>query len=396
MSARDRQPVFDDFERDDPSPQRNGESSFAFYQRIAGDYWTQTRMLQQEWADHIENDTDYASVRGGLRSADDAESRSAFLELYLHEVLIRGGSHVVVHPALDHTSRRPDFLAQRASTDLYVEATAPSPTKAEKTAAGRMARLLAAVDQVNDPRFFLWTREINPGFDSPSGAKLRADLRRWLRDLDPLAFSPDSMPTYDWTQGGWSGQVGAWPTNPDSSPTRNRSIGVYGHHPVQTVDDASKIRRALAEKVRAYGRLTSPFVIVIGMHIFDSDYSESTNALYGQHSISVTFSGEGETHSQPFRAADGFFGRPGAWRNTRVSGVLIVNQLSPHDPTRADVSFWVHPGATHRMPESPYFPGSIRELVGDRVESRLGLDARRLLNLAEDWPTGEPWPKTGF
>jgi len=69
----------------------HAESSFDFLNRVAGDYWDQPRALVEEWAMNLKGDGDYQQTRKAIRSGIDDQFRSALLELYLHEVFIRGG-----------------------------------------------------------------------------------------------------------------------------------------------------------------------------------------------------------------------------------------------------------------------------------------------------------------
>lgn len=89
-----RQPLFDDFKRTDATPSTHQESSFEF----AGDYWEQPRALMQEWLDRIPSEQEYNDLRQRIRSRDDEQFRSAFLELYLHESLKRAETTLWRHP----------------------------------------------------------------------------------------------------------------------------------------------------------------------------------------------------------------------------------------------------------------------------------------------------------
>src|SRR5512145_3069781 len=132
-----RQPIFDDQARVNALPSHHGESMFAFLNRVAGDYWAHPRALVQAWADHIADPVEYNDLRGRFRSADDYQFRSAFLELYLHEALTAAGHTVTIHPEVPGTRRRPDFLATRNDTKVYLEAIAPGPSLSDRAAAAR-------------------------------------------------------------------------------------------------------------------------------------------------------------------------------------------------------------------------------------------------------------------
>lgn len=371
-----RPPIYDDQDRMDLTPQRNGENSFAYFNRAGGSLWRHSRALHQEWADRL-SDREYGEVRAALR-ADDAQARSAFLELYLHECLVRGGYEVVVHPELGHTSHRPDFLASRDSARVFIEAIAPGTSRAERAAASRMGTLLAALDEVGDGNFFLMTTSITSATNSAPARSLRDRIRKWLAHLDPDAVDADDLPARTFEQDGWSVTVEAVPIKRDKRGNVGRSIGIYAHSEAQFIDDGAKLVAALESKANRYGHLDAPFVVAVGTTSFDEDDEDIFNALYGSVSWMLTGLGRGEKiTSRAIRNPDGYFGSPGAWKNRRVSAVLIVDQLSLHDPTRARIALWVHPDPLHPLPNEPMFPGVIHEWNGQTTHKREALNAAR-------------------
>jgi hypothetical protein len=390
-----REPIYEERDRTDRRPQRNGESSFSFYNRIGGEYWEQGRRLQQEWADRL-SDEHYVEIRAALRKGD-AQARSAYLELYLHEVLTRSGNEVVVHPGVPNSPNHPDFLARRDATRVYVEAIAPGTSKEQEAAAARMGALLAAIDEVGDPNFMLVTEEIVQGKGSAPAATFRKLIRQWLAELDPDTVDRDHLPAQKWERSGWSVTIEAMPNPPDGRQAVDRSIGMYAHSEAELTNDGPRLVAALMNKDRKYGDLDAPFVIAVGTNAFDEEDEDVHNALYGTVAWQIGRREDGEVVTRGFRKRDGYFGWPGAWRNRHVSGVLIVDRLAMHDPTKARVALWKHPDPEHPLPDYLMFPGAVREWdrnpAAADVMSRRGLDARTLLALADDWPEGEPWDR---
>jgi hypothetical protein len=385
-----RAPIYDDRDRADLSPQRNGETSFAFFNRAGGSLWRHSRALHQDWADRL-SDREYADMRAALRS-DNAQARSAFLELYLHECLIRGGFEVTVHPELPHTTRHPDFLAERAGTRIYVEAIAPGTSKAERSKVARMNDLLAALDQVGDDNFFLITTSIVQANNSAPAASFRQGIRSWLNGLNPDTVDAKNLPARTFEQDGWSVTVEAMPIRKDRRGKVRRSIGIYAHSDAEFIDDGAKLVAALKSKARRYGDFDAPFVIAVGTNSFDKEDEDVFNALYGSVSWALARLGPGEEiTTSGVRKPDGYFGSPGAWKNRRVSAVLIVDQLPLQDPTRASVTLWLHPAPLHPLPSNQLFPGVIHEWNGQNTDKSQALEARSLLGLAEDWPQGRRW-----
>lgn len=385
-----RAPIYDDRDRTDLSPQRNGETSFAFFNRAGGSLWRHSRALHQEWADRL-GDREYADVRAALRS-DNAQARSAFLELYLHECLTRGDFEVTVHPELPHTTRHPDFLAERDATRIYIEAIAPGTSNAARSKAARMNDLLAALDQVGDDNFFLMTTSITQASNSAPAGSFRDQIRKWLGQLNPDAVDTEDLPVRTFEQDGWSVTVEAIPIKPDRRGNVRRSIGIYAHSEAEFIDDGAKLVAALKSKASRYGDFDAPFVIAVGTNSFDEDDEDVFNALYGSVSWALGGLGPGEEVTmRGVRNHDGYFGSPGAWKNRRVSAVLIVDQLPLHDPTHARVALWLHPDPLHPLPSEPILPGVIHEWNGQMTDKREALDARALLGLANDWPQGHRW-----
>lgn len=393
------QPLFDDFKRIAATPASHQESSFEFLNRIAGDYWEHPRALMQEWLDRIPGVQEYNDLRQRFRSGDDEQFRSAFLELYLHESLLRTGYTVTIHPEVQGTTRRPDFLAERDDVRFFIEAIAPGSTPAEKAAAQRRAVLFDTVNRLGDPNFMLWLDELEEGASPPASARLRKDLRRWLAELDPDApWEADAAPTRRWDHDGWAVTFRAVPKKPEARGTRlnDRAIGVYGHAGVDFIDDAPAIKKALATKHHAYGDLGAPFIIAVGTYIHDRDRWHSGNAMYGHVAVQIGEAPDGSTVTRDVRQSDGYFGTPPEWSNRNISAVLLVNQLMPYYVQRAETTLWRHPNPARELPVEVGLPGDTVSL-GDStlVEVSAPTRADQFFGLPDPWPPGEAWPDDG-
>lgn len=395
--VKSREPLFDDSHREDTSVAGFQESTFAFLNRIAGNYWDHPRALIQQWMDRINDDISYNDLRQRLRSGDNEQFRSAYLELYLHESLLRAGYEIVVHPEVPGTTRQPDFLAVCGDNQLYVEAVAPGSTAAAKAAAGRRAVLFDTVNRLQDPNFILWLDHLVDGPRPPQSAHLRAELRQWLRRLDPDApWTTDTAPRHDWREDGWEAGLKAMPKKLEARGLRpdSRAIGIYGHTGANWVDDAPAIRKALAAKHHEYGDLDAPFVIAIGTYLMDTDRWHASNAMYGQLAMEFDPYSDGEPPTRVIRQNDGYFGTPPDWQNRNVSGVLLVNQLMPYYFQRAEVALWRHPNPIHALPDDLGFPAHVIALdSGELSEAPPDPSAGEFFGLPDPWPPGKAWPK---
>lgn len=386
-----RPPVFDDRERTSTAAAANEESSFDFLNRVAGDFWEHPRQLIEAWASHLSDDAEYADIRSRLRSKNNSQFNSAFLELYLHETLLRTGHTVTIHPQLPHSTRRPDFYAEKDNTGFYVEAIAPGVGKEAEAVAARRNRFLDVINRLDDRNFYLWLHVLQIGPRNPAAARLRTELARWLTTIDPDSVTDYAeAPRLRWEQEGWVAEFSAIPVRQDvrgQNRQDRRAIGIYADRPAAWVDDSTTIQKALSSKDGEYGQLDKPFIIAVGLYIFDTDRWHSMNALYGREQVTLT-----EHGGHAFRRGDGYFGGPPHWANTNVSGVLLVNQLQPYHAHKADVSLWVHPGADLDLPHVEW-PGDTVTLLDNRVTATPPrVPPTKLFGLSEPWPPGEPWP----
>ncbi|UIN31312.1 hypothetical protein [Microbacterium binotii] len=388
--------MFDAHARTNGAPATYEESSFEFLNRVSGTFWEHPRSLIEEWASHLAGDDDYADLRARLRSGDDRQYNSAFLELYLHEVLLRTGHSVTLHPTLPHTTRRPDFYAERDGVGFYLEAVVPTWTNAQDAQRSRRNRFFDVVNRLESPNFILMIRSLTEGMSNPAAARLRTELRKWLAGLDPDSIHDlDVAPRYSWKQDDWAAEFSAIPKKKEArgkADGARRAIGVYAHEPARGVDDARRIRRALASKDGEYGNLGKPFVIAVGLFVHDRDYWHSMNAFYGHETGEWS---EGVSELRVFRSMDGYFGSSADSRHTNVSSVILVNQLQPYHVPKAEVSIWRHPHAERPTPASLHVPGDIVEVVENRISvTPTTIEPGAFFGLPNPWPPGEPWPQT--
>jgi len=104
-------PVFDDIERNGVGARPYAQPDFVYLNASARPGVQAIRNAIEDWLLRYPSD-DRAELRARLRSDDNYQHRSAFFELFLHEMLLRLGCNVEVHPQIVGTHRRPDFYVQ--------------------------------------------------------------------------------------------------------------------------------------------------------------------------------------------------------------------------------------------------------------------------------------------
>jgi len=124
-----RLPLFDDKARTDPEPAYARESTYAFLDRVNDPVFAAVRAVLNAWVDRfasLHDDTDISDLVGRLRSKEDIAFYAAFWELYLHELFVRLGFSIEVHPESGKDTR-PDFRLTRDGREIYLEAVMPNP-----------------------------------------------------------------------------------------------------------------------------------------------------------------------------------------------------------------------------------------------------------------------------
>src|ERR1700679_2954360 len=113
--------LFDDVVRTEGGPKKTGEGDFGFLNRVDGPFWDEVRELLEGWFTRYPDD-DKAGLRDAYRSSLVGRHLGAWWELYLHELLLRLGYEIEVHPELEGTKRHPDFRLQKDGDTLLLEA----------------------------------------------------------------------------------------------------------------------------------------------------------------------------------------------------------------------------------------------------------------------------------
>src|SRR6266508_6440058 len=101
--------LFDPTERTYTGPADEAEPHFTYWNRSARPLARHIRQELELWYAHYPDGTN--DLRSRFRSADDVQHQAAFFELFLHELLLRLGCTVEIHPAVPGTSKRPEFRA---------------------------------------------------------------------------------------------------------------------------------------------------------------------------------------------------------------------------------------------------------------------------------------------
>ena len=206
--------LFDQIERQGTGPRLYAQPDFDYLNRSARPEVEVIRQTLEDWFSRYPA-THRQELRAQFRS-DNHQHRSAHFELVLHESLLRLGVAVEVHPQIQGTNRRPDFVATSPNgAKWYVEAVlATNQTREEAAAEARKNQVYDAINQLNSPDFFIGIDPIGSPETPPSGQHIRAFLTERLVGLNrdeiaALLERPDvpgfeGLPRWRYEHDGWT------------------------------------------------------------------------------------------------------------------------------------------------------------------------------------------------
>ncbi len=376
--------LFDEIQRQGTGPRLYAQPDFDYLNKSARPGVEVIRQSLEDWFSRYPT-AHRGELRGQFRS-DDYQHRSAHFELVLHESLLRLGATVEVHPTVEGTNRRPDFLATSPNgTKCYVEAVlATNQTKEEAAAETRKNQVYDAINQLNSPDFFIGIDPIGSPETPPSGQHIRAFLTERLAGLNrdeiaALLERPDvpgfeGLPHWRYEHDGWT--IDFFPL-PKSDALR----GQAGVRPIglelgefQLLHTKETIRNAVQRKAGRYGELSFPYVVSVNVLSHFVDRIDELDALFGD-----------ELWPDKGRAANGVWRGIAGPQNTRVSGALILRNLEQSNLPRVDSCLYHNPWAAR-----PY-EGELDRLCRAIVENNKikfydGESLKTIFGLPEGWP----------
>ena len=181
---RRKLPLFDEKARTDPEPSYARESTYAFLNRVDDPIFVAVREALNAWVDRFASLHDEPAANdllGRLRSKEDINFYPAFWELYLHELFVRVGFDIEVHP--ESGSTRPDFRMTRTGREMYLEAVMPNPRAGRSNESKGSKTVIEYMDAAFDPDFSLSVRFVTGSGNVPSKKQVVRKVEGWLATL---------------------------------------------------------------------------------------------------------------------------------------------------------------------------------------------------------------------
>lgn len=323
--------LYDEIDRTDENPSGHSEPAYTFYNRCAWPQVAKVREAHELWFSRYPEEH-RADLKGRFVTDDDVQHYSSLFELVLHELFLKLGCNVVIHPDLNNgTGKHPDFLVHHPSGDFYLEAVIVPDESTKEASAKKL--LGVAYDEINKMEsrdFFL---DLSTEGAPRTPIKTRDLKNKVQKFLDRLNYDEvrkmrisniflDEMPTLEYEHDGVILRFRPIPKSPEGRLKPPGHLIGSSSGEVKLMETSLSIKEALNNKARRYGKMDKPFVIAVNTLLFGLDH-QYLDALYGEEGM-VYPMGSIED-GKPARTTEG------AWRNrnnsprhTNISAVLFL------------------------------------------------------------------------
>lgn len=385
-------PLFAEGKRTDRRRGKPHETHYEFLHRAAGEFFDNVRAVLNEWFARFADTQAPEAVRdlrGRFRGKQPEQLLSAFWELYLHEMAVRLGFQVVVHPESERGTH-PDFVLSRGEERLYVEAVMPTPGIDNRKQPGNVPIVEEYINEAFHPAWRLSLVHIIPGKDTPRKIAVKKAVLGWLETLDPDEWlEREGEPEEELHLGHWQIKLLAYPMPPENRDREGKAMiwfGVGGAAYPEAIGPA--ILPLLTEKATKYGDLDAPLVIAMWVNDIFADRGSAPLVLFDSTLGHLKLGTEPTGLNVGKRKRKGLW-TPGAKHRGRASAVLAVDALNFGYPNVPDVlpHLWPNPHADN--PLTTDLPFSVSRVSPDEetVETvGAKITASELFGLPEEWP----------
>lgn len=383
--------LFDSVERTNDPP-RYTESPYGLLNRLTGPQWDTVRSTLERWyADY----PDYAKedLRRRFRQSDPHQHDGAWWELYTFSLFRNLGYTIEVHPPVEGSKKRPDMLATRKDSRVYVEcaATFDTPDRAREDSE---AWLKDCINKVPSPDFGFGLRINSAGSLRPQKADVIRQIETWVTSLDyeaeraAEAHAPRQSMTFTFAD--WRVTLTALPYLPDHRGNDWPRI-LYG--PATSVfGDVSTtgLRKLLHKKSHQCRGVTDPLIVaILGRKMFARN-EQVEKALIGSTEMRyrLTENGDSAHFADYIRNTDGLWHPGPPPKGARVSAVLYAEQFGITQIASRLPTLWVNPWAHRPLPEKELpFETHTPNDDGEMLQTaEAATSAAAIFSLPTGWP----------
>lgn len=282
--------LFEDKLRNNYKPASSGENAYEYYDNNQQPKIVEIRNLLNKWFDNYPKENKLE-----LQQSFKNNFYTTFFELFIHELFHCQGYKLKVHPTLENSNKKPDFLAQKDKEEFYIEATTISYlTETEIKKENFKQKFIDELNKMSSPNFWLALEKLEFKKDKfPRVKKLKEKIEQKLDKINPidvetrqkdpstsfkLKFEDDNLII-----------VLSLFNKSDAAKMKLdlRPIGIQ-FEPVtikNADEDPDKIIKAFKNKAGRYGALNKSFIICLNLDFNFNLKHDVDWAFYSQNSF---------------------------------------------------------------------------------------------------------------
>ena len=367
---------------------KNSEPIFTYLNQSARIKANKVRDLIENWFSHYPS-TEQKEMRARLQSPNDIQFLSAFFELYMHAALSKLGYKVEIHSTLMNGNlKRPDFLVKSDIEEFYIEVVMSNDFSKEEINEQKIIdSIFDKINEIESEDFYVHIETSGSPLPSIKSSKCKKDVQQWINtlsydEIESLFSSQkfDYLLKKIFEYEGFKLKIRPIP----KYKNRGKSDRLIGSHmkDASWINTAETIRKAIDRKRGFYGELHKPFFLAINVMSITCDVEDVMDALFGTEKALISFDALEAKELKRIRGNDG------KWSsefNTRISGVIIIDNLTPWNVANKNLTIYLNPWAKYpyegKLLDLPHYTPTqgVMNLVN-------GVKPHEILGLEKNWP----------
>jgi hypothetical protein len=324
--------LFDEKDRFEFQDAEHGVTIFEFFDSNAQNRVKEVRDVLNDWFSRYP-DSHKIDLKQGFKN----NFYTAMYELFIHELFMKQGFELFPHPTIPNSSKRPDFLAVKGSTEFYIEATVLTGVSEEESKKQNfLDNLINQLQKIDSPNCWLVLYGVKfKTANQPATKKIKKAIEEKLAEIDPdklaevLTRNPIGFKKFNYEDENVKIELAALPKSEEARGNKGiRPIGLqYAGVTLSSADsDSDLIKESFKGKATRYGKLDKPFLICINLDNLKFNLN---------HDVTWAF------------MDDGFFSLITP-KFTRTSGVFVT-RFNPSNLFTSPHRLIVHPLAQNKL-----------------------------------------------
>lgn len=344
--------LFEDKERKDMTPPTNQETSMEYFERYGSEEAEKRRQLLNSWFLNYPE-----AYQEKLRSDFRTHFSNALYEVFIHELFIKQGFKMEIHPNIPDSTNHPDFLASKDGIEFYVEATVASElTQDERAIENKTNVVNDAINRINSPYFLisLFEHRFKTG-KQPNGKAIVSFFEKEISKYSVEEILENrKADSDDWIRVKFDNEdilitISLIPKPKELIGKKNiRPIGMHIGEVEFGGGPERSISNSIEKKAKRYGKLDKPLIVCVNTENSVAITEHAVfDILFGP--LKFTWSTEpGNKDERMQRDWEGVFGNYQNHKIKRASGVFITD-VNTGTMVSPEHWFFKHPFATHPL-----------------------------------------------